>query len=377
MKKRIVSILLAVMTVSVLAGCGSNATKSADVAMNVMSNSGAESEIRACDYTEAMAAEECYDSLEYSDEATGVMESEADTESTKASDANSESLKYEDKLVYEANVVVETMDFDKTYADLLKLIEANGGRIENEQYDATNTSYSYNYMDYSGFQTTKIDNLVIRIPSSNYKVFMDADTELGNVISKQQSLTNITQTYYDTTTRKELLEGQLEYYKHQLELIEEKMMDCEDYEYVISQMVELEDRIVNVQNQINICTSDVKTMDMQVTYSTVYLTINEVKEYTEIIPVVEEDDSFGARLVETVKNSALKFVEILEGILLAIITMLPYLIVIAAFVFVIILIVKSILKAKGKAKARKAAANANEIIKEREENKEQDVTKNE
>lgn len=365
MKKKLCVMLMGLtMLATSITGCGSSDSSAPAMAM------------KADSYYETndAAAEIAYDSYDYAEE---EMMENADAGSLSAlgaassenKDSSASNLEYEDKLVYEANLTIETLDFDKTYGQLTALVNQYGGRIEEEQYDAHFGSYTSNKNYRDGYYTTKQDYLVIRIPSKNYNAFIAADGELGNVTGKTQTLTNITQNYYSTKTKIDLLQGQKEYYEHQLELIEEKLMDCEDYEYVIGQMVELEDRIIDVQNQINQCSNSVKTMDMQVTYSTVYLNLLEVKEYSDITSVVEEpDDTFANRLKENLKASAEGFLRFMEGLLTVIIFVGPYIVTAAIIVGIVVAIATSVDKANKKKKALKESKE-NKFVNDTVENK--------
>lgn len=363
MKKRSLLLLCGMLIISTITGCGSSASTADTIAYEYNDAATAsksadyyESNYDA-EYYEDYAAEEDYESL-------GALESA----SSESKNSSVDALEYEDKLVYEANISLETLDFDKTYGELVNIIKKYDGRIESEQYDAHYGSYTTKDSYKSGYHTTKQDYLVIRIPSKYYNDFISSNTKLGNITEKTQSLTNITQSYYSTKTKVELLEGQLDYYKHQLNLIEEKLMDCEDYEYVIEQMVELEDRIIYVQDQINQCNNSVKTMDMQVTYSTIYLNLVEVKEYSEITNVVDEEDTFFSRFKENVANSTSGFLKFLEGLLTVIIFVLPYLLLFGAIAGIIIAILSKISKLTAK-NGKRVTTNQINSINNRTDNK--------
>lgn len=363
MKKKIVSIMLAAMlSASLFAGCGTKSDEERDRynASNTFSASDYEgtSKLEEDDY-----GYECLESYEYEENADyGTSYSASAKEGQTGSGQTSSPSKAdtnvrEDKMVYEAYLEIETLDFDSTYNKLIELVEENGGRIESEQFDSSYSSYTNNNRARDGYHTTKVDYLVIRIPAKNYKAFIESDKTLGNIVGKTQSLDNISQQYYSTETKVELLEGQLEYYKHQLEIVEENMMDYTDYDYVIGTMIELEDRIIAVQNEINGYKNNIVTMDNQVEYSTITLTLTEVKEYTDITPVKEEDpDTFGNRVKNVAKNALHGFCSFLETILFGIMYALPYIIVVAVLTIITVVIVKC--KNKKNKKKKGIATNA-------------------
>ena len=355
MKKRFITlVMLGVMAVSALTACG-----------NKDDEGRTRNKAAASDYEEYMyepsymadagATEYAIDDGDYYYEepsyaeadTNGVMQtSKSQYRGSTLSDddngaKNSDTQVKEDKMVYEANLTIETLDFDKTYSDLLKLIDECGGRIDSEEYDAKYQSYTSDSRYKDGYHTTKQDYLVIRIPADKYQDFMNSDETLGNVIGKNQNTSNISQQYYSTETRIELLEGQLEYYKHQLELIEEELMDVEDYDYVISQMIYLEDRIIDVQDEINMYKNNIVTMDSQVDYATIRLTLSEVKEYTEIVtPREEKKNTFANRFKKNAKAAFKGFTKFCENILYGLMFALPYIIITAIATLIIVLAAK-------------------------------------
>lgn len=355
MKKRFITlVMLGVMAVSTLTACG-----------NKDDEGRTRNKAAASDYEEYMyepsymadagATEYAIDDGDYYYEepsyeeadTNGVMQtSKSQYKGSTLSDddngaKNSDTQVKEDKMVYEANLTIETLDFDKTYSDLLKLIDECGGRIDSEEYDAKYQSYTSDSRYKDGYHTTKQDYLVIRIPADKYQDFMNSDETLGNVIGKNQNTSNISQQYYSTETRIELLEGQLEYYKHQLELIEEELMDVEDYDYVISQMIYLEDRIIDVQDEINMYKNNIVTMDSQVDYATIRLTLSEVKEYTEIVtPREEKKNTFANRFKKNAKAAFKGFTKFCENILYGLMFALPYIIITAIVTLIIVLAAK-------------------------------------
>jgi DNA repair exonuclease SbcCD ATPase subunit len=119
----------------------------------------------------------------------------------------------------------------------------------------------------------------------------------------------------------------------------ERLQELEANAENVTELLEIEDRINEVQYQIESYTAQMKTYDDQVDYSTVNIDITEVATYTEI-----KADSAWNRFVEAFGDSFAGFVEFLQGLVIAIIYMLPYLIIIA----IVLIIVIRIRKKKGK-----------------------------
>lgn len=127
----------------------------------------------------------------------------------------------------------------------------------------------------------------------------------------------------------------------------------------IDEMLAIEDRLTDVQNELQILRNRLSEMDTDVAYSTVNLTIREVIEYTpEVDPV--KTLTFGDRLKNTLEESWDTFTDFLEGLLFFVIRATPILLVIGAIslgiMFIIIGSVKSSKKRAEKKAAKKAAA---------------------
>ena len=86
--------------------------------------------------------------------------------------------------------------------------------------------------------------------------------------------------------------------------------------------------------------NDIQT---DVAYSYVYITINEVKEYT---PEPVKKDTFIQRLGNTVSGATSSFLTVMESILFIFIYLFPHIAVILLALFIIIKIVKAVKKRK-------------------------------
>ena len=108
------------------------------------------------------------------------------------------------------------------------------------------------------------------------------------------------------------------------------------------------------------------SIENDVAYSYINLSLNEVREYQEV-KVRESEDTFGQRFIITVKKTTNGFLNFLEGLLFVIISMLPYLILIGIAVFAIVKIRKSLTNKKKREyeeRERKLNASRSESIAE-------------
>lgn len=307
-----------------LAGCGS-AENTADTteAYEVDEGYGTE-EIYAEDiYTASATADESveeYAKEEYADESAAAEDSVEVTESAQTS---------ERKLIKTVDCDVETENFDELLSTIETKTDSMGGYIE--------SSYTYNGSSYYA-DTDRGASLTIRIPADNLDAFLSAVSEESNVISRDESVTDITLEYVDLESHKKALQTEQD---RLLELIEQAQ-NVED-------IVTLESRLSEVRYQIESMESQLRTYDNQVSYSTVYLNINEV---TTLTPVKEQSvwEKIGTGFLESlsgVGRGLLNFV-------IFFIIRIPYLVVWAVLIFAAVMIIRALIRHKRKKKEKKA-----------------------
>ena len=110
---------------------------------------------------------------------------------------------------------------------------------------------------------------------------------------------------------------------------------------------------MDVRSELEQVTSQLRVMDNQVNYGTVYLNLDEVREYTEI---EEEPEGFFARIgkgfMKSLKNVGIFCRELVIFLIVAIPYLLPLVVIPAIVVIVVVLIVRSIRKHREKKQKR-------------------------
>lgn len=330
MKKRIIATIMAAACVSmILAGCGGGSSRyeSFDEAPAAGKSFLNGADYRSDNIYEAAAEEAYYD--EYSEY--------EEPEEARGNEENLNSVASTRKLIRNVYMDAQTKEFDALLAAVNARIESLGGYIENSNisgYSMDSDSYSTRYAD-----------LTIRIPSAKLDSFVNMVAEKSNITSKNENAEDVTLQYSDVTARIDSLRVEQ---KRLNELLEQ----ADDLDVI----VRLEERLTDVRYEIESYESRLRTLDNQVDYSTVHLSIQEVKDYT---PVVTEEPTFWERFSGGFLESCEDAFEGLQDFLVWFVSVLPHLIVIA-FVLAIIagivlLIIKASLKGSKKRKAKKAA----------------------
>lgn len=304
MKKRMVKLktLSLVMMLGLLAaGCGSSfqSSKSEEIAYDTASGYAGD-DICSAETAEAAAEDGMYDAEGQTAEGVEVQDRSR-------------------KLIRNVNLEVETETFGELLLALSDKTKRLGGYIEE--------SYTYNGSSYYG-SGSRNANLTIRIPAEKLDDFLSCVSEASNVISQNESVTDVTLQYVDMESHKKALLAE-----------QERLLSLLERAETIEDIISLEGRLSEVRYQIESMESRLRTMDNQVSYSTVYLYINEVARFT---PVKEQ--TIGEKIVSGFKDS---LYDVGMGILdlgVGIIINLPYLILWAVIILLAVLIVRFVLK---------------------------------
>ena len=335
--KKLLSLLMAVLMMLSLCACGSGKPASPSAAAGDYAMSAPAAVYEA-------AAEEAwydYDDGYYAAEAPAAAngglasgETAAAAESkSEAGDINTE------KIIYSANVTVETTDFENTLRNLEAMVASYGGFIESSSVSG-NTYYNTS----SGKAGTRYASYTIRVPGKDFQTVMATLASLGNVPYSYTYTENVTAQYYDTQSR-------LEAYKAQQDSLIAMMEKAETVEDLIT----IENALVEVRYKIDSLQSSLTNWDRKVNYSTISLEINEVKEYTP-----EAKEGYGQKLVRAMKSGLKSVGDFFADLLLGLLEALPSLIVLAVFVILVVIIVKKARKKRTAKKAAKAEPNPEE-----------------
>ena len=233
-------------------------------------------------------------------------------------------------LVYSCSMDIDTLDFASTVNGFKALLDQYGGFIESENY-SDGGSYGRWYSEST--EKWQSYSATLRIPSRNYDAFCNSAGNLGDLRSKNASVQNLSSEYHDLSTTLEIYEAKEERY---IALLSEITED----EYAVA----IERELTDLQIEIARIKSRMNKINTDVSYSYVYITINEVKEY---VSEPLKTDTFFDRLLNTINDTWIGFIEFWETLLFLIIRLLPYLVLIALLVIIILALTK-------KRRARKA-----------------------
>ena len=309
-RKSVTVLLLTALLLSVLSGCGSKSYASDTANRNYQSPA-------VC---ETMAASE--------DFAMSV----ADAETGSGEESIAEALPENRKWVITMNIDTETEDLDGALDSLNRQIAVLGGYIQ-EQNIRNGSAYSS--LRYRSARMT------VRIPAEQLDSFTTSLTDFSNVVSSSRSAEDITLSYVDTETRITALETE-----------RDRLLALMEQAETMSDLLEIESRLTDVNYELERYGSRLRTMDNQVSYATIYLSVREVKEYT---PVAEQTlwEKISSGFLDSLKGLGNGIVNFFAWIVIK----LPYLVVYGLILWGLGILFRRWRRRRAARKAAKKATN--------------------
>ena len=231
MKKRYLSVLFALLLlISVLTGCGASSDKYAYEAAMPMEAPAA---------TEAAMEESLYDEAGsgISNTATAMPENQ--------------------KLIRTVYMDAQTTAMDGVMSWLENRVAELGGYFEQKSIRRSGSRDDGSYYRYA--------DMMIRIPAENLDGFLTQIGENAVVTSAREETENVTLTYVSTKSRVEALETE-----------QTRLLELLENAETMEDLLTIEERLTDVRWELENYASQLRVLDNQVDYSTVYLNINEV-----------------------------------------------------------------------------------------------------
>lgn len=258
-------------------------------------------------------------SAELSQEA--VLSQEVSNPATDPARTSDEATPVERKLIRNVSMHLETREFDALTKSISDAVTFFGGYMEQ-------SDVSGNSLYWSDERSSRCSNLTARIPENKLDAFLTEVSGQGNVTYKNESVQDVTLQYTDITSRKKTLQME-----------QDRLWELLGKAESIDAVIALEARLSEVRYQLESIESQLRTLDNQIVYSTVYLSIQEVQVLTstdpDTIPVRIQKGL--SRSFNTLKISSVDF-------LVWFISSLPILAVFAVLVFIAVIILKKPLK---------------------------------
>lgn len=274
------------------------------------------------------AAVACASSAQPAADAVSVHDSDSDAvaevvqtglDSQSVSDYNYSAANNADSrlLIRNVSITLETATYQTTYDSIIEAISKNGAYIENS--NVTGTGKKNNLHEAT---------IVIRVPAENMDALIKALDGNGTVTSSSESVQDVTLEYID-------MESRISSLKTERDSITKLLEQADDLDTIL----ELQDKISEINYEIENYESSLLVMQNQITYSTLTLNIKEVIEETEVADSEEvRNTTLGDKMWAALKGS-LNFLLILgQGILIVLSALLPVIVIIGIPVTIVLIV---------------------------------------
>lgn len=266
MKQTTALLLSLVLLAALLSGCGgSYSTSSAGGPMSYSGNTSAASDAPGETAMESGWAQELADSS-----SGGVLPANV-------------------KMIYRADIALESTEFDAAAQQLAQLVRETGGWFESSQLNNSNQRYRRAYY-------------TVRVPAENFDSFCSRVGDMCKINSISRSAEDVSERYYD-------MESRLATQRTKLERLQALLAQAEDMEDIIT----LETAISETELAIENLTGSLRHYDSLVGYSTIDITLAEVYQITE---TEEPAIGFGAKLSAAFRSGSNSFVYGVQDLLL-------------------------------------------------------------
>ena len=327
-KKRLM--IMGIITSLLLSGCGSS--KSSDGSYR---NYAAEEPVaEAAESYKGDYDYESYDDYGYEEEM--VSEEAYDGGSESQTQVNEEEVKESAEsssnkrmLIKTVHMEVESEDIDSMVKNVEKRVDELGGYVEN---------MSVNNQKYSNSETKTAD-ITARVPVEKLDMFVNEVEGQSNVLSRSSNAEDVTLRYVDMQARMDSL--QTEY-----DRISELLKEADSLDNII----ELENRLTDIRYEMQSYGAQMKAMKNQATYSTIYLNVKQVIEYT---PVVVQEKTRLERMSDGFIQNCKRVWNGILDFFVGLIVALPVLLVWAVIITLIVLFIRFLVKRRRTDRPRK------------------------
>lgn len=251
----------AALCVALLTACGTAAGTMNDTGANVKTAAPMKAAVE-----EAAAAEETFEAGAY-DSGAGMaydMSYTQEGDDVEPETATVPEVGTERKLIKTVNISAETEQFDILMPSLQEQVKQLGGYIE--EISIYNNE---NYYVESRMETLRDAGMTARVPKENLDSFLAQVGEQSNVVSQSERVEDVTLQYVDLDSHKRVLVAE-----------QERLIELLEQAETVEDLIAIEGRLSEVRYQIESMESQLRTYDNRIDYSTVELSITEVRKYS-------------------------------------------------------------------------------------------------
>lgn len=288
MKRHLSLLLTLILLLSLLTGCGA-------ASKDTMMSPGAAPEAA---YGEALNEEALYD------------------EATSTESGSTAVLPENQKLIRTVYMDAEILDMDPLMVWIENRVAELGGYFEQKSIRRSGSRDGGSYYRYA--------ELMIRVPAENLDDFVCQVGENANITSTSETTENVTLTYVSTQSRVLALETE-----------QTRLLELLENAETMEDLLTIEARLTEVRWELENYASQLRVLDNQVDYSTIYLDIWEVDA-----PTVMAERTVWQKISDGFTENAGKMWDGLLSAFIWVLTAIPYLVPLALIAAVVLLVLK-------------------------------------
>lgn len=228
---------------------------------------------------------------DYFADAAGEASETRDVADLGAGDAEASEVPVKEnrKLIKTISLRLETTDFQKSIVLIGEKVNAVGGYIEHSGVSGNSVgSDGQRYADYT-----------LRVPQEKLDEFAESIKEAGSITYREDDVRDITLDYTDVESR-----------LRSLQIEQARLWELLEKADNIETIVAINERLSEVNYQLDSYESKLKVYDNRVAYSTVDLTVNEVRTYTE-----QAKDGMGTRIAKGFQKNITSLMTTCENVI--------------------------------------------------------------
>lgn len=233
------------------------------------------------------------------------------------------------KLIKTVDMNVETEEYDQLMVNIQNKVKSMGGYIEHMNTSGTAESGNRN-----GY-------ISARVAADQVDQFVTDVSEISNITYKSENIEDVTLTYVDLESHKKMLQAE-----------EARLLELMENAETMEDIIAIESRLTDIRYQIESMESQLRTFDNQIDFSTVGISISEVRKLT----VLQEQNAW-ERMSTGFCDNLVNVGYGLKEFGIRVVVYLPFILLFAIVLLIIVLIIRSIKKAANKRKMKVRAYN--------------------
>ncbi len=228
---------------------------------------------------------------------------------------------YDRKIIVSGSISIQVVDFDSSMKSIVDLTKKYGGYVENSYADNNRTYYIEGKQ-----KKLKSGNISIRIPSDKFQIVLEEIKIIGETSNESTSSVDISDVYYDTATRVRNLKTQ-----------EDRLRELLDLAKNVDEILKIENELNRVRSDIELMSTDIKRWDKQVSMSSLYIDLREMKD-AELSGI--DVSTIWGRAYKGLIRAMNNVIRGAESLFIVVISGIPYIMILGVIAFIIYYFIK-------------------------------------